>query len=166
MSQYDDADRGSAADRLIYDAREQLQAVRREFWRQRVTGTVSPRVKQELAVASLTLYDILWEHRDEQKIRNEWEESHVDQLRELLDETVAVESQTAGDSPNSKTETRPAIMSADADWLLSMSKRLDELAKDLGFGASIASSRPIYHAGKLDTEDYDEPIEDDIPKPQ
>jgi hypothetical protein len=130
------------ADRLIYDAREQLQLVRNEFWRQRVRGTVSSKMKRELAVAAIQLHDVLWEHSDENAIEDEWDGSNVDDLRTLLDKTVSVPEQTPGDSANNRTVERPAIAAVDGDWLVDVSKRLERLAKQLGFGANTRDETP------------------------
>lgn len=166
MRRQDDEPETRAAERVVYEAREHLQAVRNQYWRERVSGTASPETKRELAVAAIQLYDVLWEHHDEDVIQGEWEASGVDELREKLNEEIQVATETSGRSGGVQYETRPAILGVDGDRLVAVSKSLEKLAKGLGFSANVSASRPIYHAGKLDTEDYDEPVKDGIPKPQ
>lgn len=165
-SNRDDVSRQTAADRLINEAREHLQAVRNQFWRERVNGNVTQHTKRELAIAALQVYDVLFENRDEDVIRGEWEDSSIPQLESLLAKTVTKARPAPGDTANGDSVQVPAIMAVDADRLLAMTKDLDEIAKNLGHGATIEHQRPMYDAGKLDPEDYDEPVSEDIPKPQ
>lgn len=156
----------SPSNRMIMEAREHLQAVRNQFWRERIRGQPSPEIRRELAVAGLQLFDVLWEHREEEVVKHDWQESNVGDFISLLNETVEMQQPTPGDSQNSRTESMPALMALSADRLLQMTKDLDQLAKELGFSAEISQSRPMYDAGKLNPEDYDEPVSDDIPRPQ
>lgn len=138
----------SAADRMIYEARERLQLVRDRYWRERVQGEPSPKVRRELAIAALQLFDVLWEYRGEQVVREDWEDSSIGELHELLNETVSMPKQAAGDTTNAETVDRPAIMAVPSDELIRMTKDLDELAKELGFGANTASQLPFEDWGE------------------
>lgn len=143
----------SAANRMVYDARERLQAVRNQFWRERVQGEPSPKVRRELAIAALQLYDVLYEHREEEVVESDWNESAATRLQSLLNSTVEVPRDSPGRSSNAKTVERPAIMAIGADELLQMTKELDDLAKTLGFSANTAD-------GTTRTEITDEMIEE------
>jgi hypothetical protein len=153
MSRSDDNDGQTAADRLIYEAREHLQAVRNQFWRERIRGAPSRQVRRELAIAALQLYDVLYEHREDQVVKTDWEESAATELQQLLDETVQVRREAAGDTANGQTVARPAIMAVSPDRLLEITKELDDLAKKLGFSAATAD-------GTARTEITEEMIED------
>lgn len=128
----------SAANRMVYEAREHLQAVRNQFWRERVQGEPSPQVRRELAIAALQLYDVLYEHREDEVVKTDWGESAATKLQSLLDETVEVTQDTPGRSTNAIKVERPAIMAVSPDEMLQMTKELDDLAKTLGFSANTA----------------------------
>jgi hypothetical protein len=139
---YDDEGSDPQPKRLIYDAREQVQAVRNEYWRQSVRGYVSTTMRRELATVAIQYYDVLSEHSEEKAINGQWDDS-VETLREALGSTVEVAVQAPGDTGAVTFEERPAITQLDPDRIVQVTKQLDRIAKELGFGAQVRE--PTHH---------------------
>lgn len=148
MSDYSDERDDQRPRRIIYDIREQVQAARNEVYSELVgRGAVSLDSRRQLATATVQYWDVLREYRDERE--DEWEEAGVDQLATAIGSTVAVETAAPGDTTATQTEERPALLSVDAQQILQISKRLDELANDLGFSASVSEAG---HRTEIDEE--------------
>jgi hypothetical protein len=144
---YDETD-DQRPKRVVYDARETVQAARNEVWGELVGhGSVSPHARRQLATAAVQYWDVLKEYGDERE--DGWEEAGVDQLGELVGRTVEVAEPAPGDTSATETVKRPALLSVDPQQLIDVTKRLDELAKELGFAAAVAESG---HRTKIDDE--------------
>jgi len=137
MGHYDDEFEDSQPRRLVYMARHHMQAARNQYLSEMVQGGVSPQTKRQLATAAIQFYDVLWEHREERIVAEKWEELAVDQLKDALGSTVTVEQSVPGDTTNTRTVQRPAITQIDGQRIFEESKKLDQLAKELGFSAKI-----------------------------
>lgn len=150
---------------LIYEMRRRVQRARNHYWRDGVNGQVSQDTHLELAEAVVEYWDVLYEFRDE-SILNEGDFPDIKEVRSRLGKTTQVPQEAPGDTSNKELVEQPAVMDIPTRRLVEISKRLDDLAKQLGFGASVSEKRPIYHAGKLDPEDYDEPVKDTVARPK
>ncbi|MWG35889.1 hypothetical protein [Halomarina oriensis] len=129
--------------RIIYEAREEVQRVRNQFWRESVhLGRPRPSTKRELATVAIQFYDVLSEHSDEKAVTDEWTEA-IDVLRESLDSTTTVAVEAPGDTTAMRHVERPAITQLSANTIVSVTKQLDRCAKALGFGAQIRD--PTHH---------------------
>lgn len=137
---YDETD-DQRPKRVVYDARETVQAARNEVWGELVGhGSVSPHARRQLATAAVQYWDVLKEYGDERE--DGWEEAGVDQLGELVGQTVEVAEPADGDTSATETVERPALLSVDPQQLIDITKRLDELAKELGFAAATQDRTP------------------------
>lgn len=58
----------------------------------------------------------------------------VAEVRSVMGRTQPFEVEAPGDTSNTTTELRPAVLSISPERLIRISKRLDEVAADLGFG--------------------------------
>lgn len=124
--------------RLIYEMREQVQAVRNDYWQESCLGQVSERTRLKLAAVAVQYYDVLYEHREESVLGDDaWNNTGADRLRELLGETVEVDAPAPGDSANPQRERKPAILTIDPEAIVNVTKRLDEISKKLGFSATV-----------------------------
>ncbi len=150
--------------RLIYRAREQLQLARVNVWEEGVHGEYSVETKLTLATSVLTLWDMLFEYRDE-SVLDEGDFPDVSELRSRVGEQTTRRRESAGLGRGSVTETVPAVSEIPLGRLLTLSKELDDLCRKLGFSAEAQSKRPLY-AAKRDPEEYQEPVKDGIPRPQ
>jgi hypothetical protein len=138
-----DDDEGDAQPKtLIYDVRRHVQEVRSQFYEEQIGGSVSLQTRRQLAAAAVTYYDVLWEHRDEGAVGSRWDDAGVDWIRNALGATRTVQVATPGDTANTRTEERPALQAIDPTRVVDVTKRLDEIAKALGFTASTRDHTP------------------------
>jgi len=151
--------------RLIYERAEYVQQVRDVFWDQAVDGAVSPEIKRELAAAVVKYWDVLHEHRNE-GILAEGEFPDISGIRQRLGRQTQVVEQRSGLNRGTELQSVPAISEVGEWELLELTEQLDDVRKQLGFSAEASSTRPLFDAGKLETEDYPEPVVDGIPKPR
>lgn len=163
MSDRDDGD-DPRARRLIMEIRHRVQASRNQVWHELVNyGGVSDSSKRDLATAAVQYWDVLSEFRDDRA--DEWDEEGVDDLKTLLTEEVPVEVPSSGRSRATNTELRPAIVQVQPTALIEATKRLDKLAKSLGFSAAVKTRRDRFHIAKRDNE-YPEPYNEKVATPE
>jgi hypothetical protein len=149
-SHSDDGALSQPAGRIIYQTRQRVQEVRNQYHRERVFGSVSAETHRELATVALQYRDVLAEHAEEQVVREAWRESGVDRLEELVGETRPVEVAGAGDTRNTETVQRPAVLAVSHADIYQATKDLDRLAKELGFAASTRDKTPEEEATMSD----------------
>lgn len=138
--------------KIINDTRRHVHAARAEYFDDILKhGTVTAETRKTLIEAAMLYRSTLREHSDHSVIQDKWEESGVDQLAELLQQTRTVEKPSPGDTNNGRTEEVPAVMAVPAEQILKVTERLDEMANELGFGASTTDTTP-----------HDEPDHDDL----
>lgn len=151
--------------RMIYEVRRRVQAARNLYWADGVDSNLSNETHRELAIAALQYYDVLYEFREESVLEDDdWPD--VEPLRERVNKTVRrrEESEVFGEPPT--TNEVPAVQTLSSDHLVELTEELDDLAKTLGFGAKAASGDSELYTIKHDTEDYDEPVNENVGKPQ
>lgn len=135
--------------KLIRHAREQMQMARGDYYREKLNGSVSLHTRRELARAAVQYYDVLWEYRvRDQQIKQAWEQSNVDLIQQLSDETAQVATDTPGDSPGSATAERNALVACDPDMVVELTKELDSLANEMGFAAGMRQGRNLGKVGE------------------
>lgn len=139
MARSDEDSTGGPARRIIFRTRENVQAVRNQYHRERVNGSVSDETHRELASAALMYRDVLAEHSSEGVVADKWEDSGVDGLEALVGQTATVEVKGSGRTSNTRQETRPAVLTVPHTQIYQATKALDTLAKELGFAASARS---------------------------
>lgn len=134
--------------RLIRHAREQMQMARGDYYREKLNGSVSLQTRQQLASAAMQYYDVLWEYRvRDQQIKQSWEESNVDLIQQLNDDTTSVKVETPGDSPGNDTAERNALVACDPNLVIQLTKELDALANEMGFAAGMRQGRSLGKVG-------------------
>jgi hypothetical protein len=139
-SSYDERD-DQRPKQVVYDARESVQAARNEVWGELVgRGSVSLHARRQLATAAVQYWDVLKEYGEDRT--TEWEESGVDEIGELVGKTVQVPEPAPGDTSATDMVERPALLSVDPQRLIGVTKRLDTLAKELGFAAGTRDKTP------------------------
>jgi hypothetical protein len=151
--------------RMVYEMRERVQRARNIYWEEGVDGHRSTQTKKRLAAVTIQYWDVLFEFREE-SVLEEGDFPDISRVRSRIGETTDVPAAAGGRSRGGGTKTVPAIAELSADELLELTERLDDLANKLGFGAATASGKGDIYAIKRDPEDYSEPVNDDIPKPQ
>jgi hypothetical protein len=142
MSRADDEAASTPAKRIIFRTRERVQEVRNHYHRERVNGGVSEETHRELATVALMYRDVLAEHADEAVVRDKWRESGVDNLEALVGQTRAVDEPAPGRTANTRTVSKPAVLTVPHGEIFMATKKLDTLAKELGFAASAREKTP------------------------
>jgi hypothetical protein len=152
MSDSDDGQSQGQFYQLIVETRYRMQQARNQYWEE--LGHVSDATHRRLAVALLQYHDVLMEHSDHSEtIEEDWKESKVEQVRDLLGQTTPQAVDAPGDTQANDYVQRPAVLEVDAETLISISKDLDNIAAKLDFTASVTESTPR-------TEITDEMIEE------
>lgn len=165
MSSYSDDSDDPQPKRLIYKKKEQLQAVRDRFWEEGVEGGFSPRTKRYIATVALQFWDVLHEHRDESVLSDD-DFPDVSPIRDRLGRQTKVPVESPRRGGGKTLEDVPAVNDLNDWYLIDVTEQLDDLAKKLGFAAKAASGKGDMYAVKRDPDDYEEPVSDDIPKPE
>lgn len=168
MSSQNDDDRGRQGrvlSEIISDIRAEVISLRSQYETER--PDVRPQTEEKLRNVTVMYYNALREFRNEDVISQEWEQENGPvQLERLISETATVHQQTPGHGATSEPTELPLIKTVDLSVLVETTRVLDDIANKLGFSAAVNTRRPMYDAGKRDLEDYDEPINSDIPKPE
>jgi len=151
--------------RMIYEIRRRVQAARNQYWADGVDAEVSDRTHRELAIAALQYYDVLYEFRDESVLEeDDWPDVEV--LRERVGKTVRRRERSDVFGEGTTVREVPAVSEVPVADIVDMTENLDDLAKTLGFGAEAVSGDSELYTIKHDTEHYDDPVQENIPKPE
>lgn len=156
---------GTTAARIVFETRRELQRVRNQYWREGVYGEVSEQTHLELAEKTIEMYDVLFEYRGESVLSKE-DFPDMSELRSCIGRMTTIYSNAAGDTPNVEPQRVPAVLQIPVDRIYEKSKELDDLANQLGFSAEVKSGKGDLYAIKLNPEDYDDPVSDDVKKPE
>jgi hypothetical protein len=136
--------------RLVREARQQMQNARNHYWREKTSGSggVSWGVRELLARRAAQYYDILWEYKEgKQSVAQAWDKSDVEHIERLAKDTRTVDVPAPGDTGNTQETEKPALAAMDPEALVGLTKQLDQLANDLGFGARVESDREFGQIG-------------------
>lgn len=150
MSQQTSDDGGkSGFETLVRAAREQMQQARSQYYQDKISnGPIRHRTRVNVARAALNYYDVLWEFRDkDQQVKSAWLDSGVDKIQEWSNQDRVVDAPTAGDTSATQKRTQNALLAADPDHIISLTKQLDYFANELGFGADVDAGRPLGRIG-------------------
>jgi len=119
----------------LLEARERAREVRRQFVREwNRHGSVSDESKVTAAEVAIDYRDVLIDYREE-VATPPWDERDLDWIVELIGETVERERQRSGLGRGVKTERRPAFVDVNAIRLYQLTKKFDQIWRELGFGA-------------------------------
>ncbi len=122
--------------------------------------------KRQAARAIANYRDQLVDYRDEGVLETPWDERpvNVDIVDDLLEQTVEINDSTDWAGRNQEKSV-PAVARLDARHLIDIGKELDAIAKELGKAANVDSEGELFGV-KKDPEDYPDPEDDGITKPQ
>lgn len=116
--------------------RNQVRAIRRQYWEERVThGEISRSTRRRLAAAAISYRDALIDYRDEAALNPPWEERELDWIMQYVDQEVEINQESPGRSSANAGETVPAVLEIDHRKIYQLTKSLDHVAKELGFAA-------------------------------
>jgi len=131
--------------KIIRTAREEAAAAVRQFNRARVSGNVTLR--------ALNYYDALHDYRDEEALREPWEERGIIWLEEAASETVTVQQSLPRANGATKSVERRYLLAVDPAEIRDTIRELHDVAKELGFS-------PKAKQGTVRTEIGEELIEE------
>lgn len=120
----------------IKDIHQRVWQIRHEFWRQWVSprGDVDDAVVQELTAVALSYRDALIDYRDDPNLNPGWGDRDLDWIAKLAEETEDVVATAPGRSDAaSETRSVPKVTNADPKAIYQFTKRLDQVAHELGF---------------------------------
>jgi hypothetical protein len=134
---------------IVYEAKARAFKAREQVRREILSGqSVSYEARLQLAQAACAYRDALWDYKDKrQRVAQGWDDSDVDRIQELLNQTVQVPVSTAGDTVANSYEERPALMTADPNWLIGVTKQLDDIAANLDFIGRVHQGRELGKVG-------------------
>jgi hypothetical protein len=164
MSNYGD-DGDQQPKRLIYEMREHVQQVRNLVWDAGIDGELSVANKRRLAKAAIKYWDVLYEFRDE-SVLSEGDFPDIEPVRQRVGRKTEVPVASARRGGGEDMKPVPAVDELDDWFLIELTEDLDDLAKKLGFGASAESGTGNIYAIKRDPDSYNEPVKNDIKKPE
>lgn len=152
---------------LVHAARERMQQARNQVWSDRTDGSVSRETRRQFIVSLLAYRDVLADYRDDSALKHQdgWEGYDVDWPLDYLQQYVTVSNPSKDPRGGRDTTREPAILHVPIDDLIDVSKKLDEIAVDLGFSAETKRSRDQYHIANPDAQEHPEPVNDNVPKP-
>lgn len=139
MSERDD-ENGRAFRRIVREAKEEAYHARRMLRR----DVPDPSVETKLQVASALAdyHDVLSDYHSENSLKTPWEQRNVDWIQTVLAEETTVK-EALNRRGNAKKERRvPKAAAVEASELLDLGKRLDAIAKELGFAAAARDTTP------------------------
>jgi hypothetical protein len=131
----DDAPNLSKFINLIFEAQRQMQDARSVYWQQRANGGVSRDAERYLHASLLQYYDALRRYRQENIIRDKWEEYGIDEIEQVAFGMDLDARRQSGRGRSQSAVQRPARF--DAKTAVKFSYRLDDLSKELGFAAPV-----------------------------
>lgn len=128
--------------RLLQEIREQVILVRSQYLSERGAGQVRPSTEQALRDVTIEYYEAIREHRGESVIAQDWDESGVAQVEELLEETTTVQRDRPGHGTAVEQAEVPLIQQVDPLVLVNLTRKMDDLCKRLGFSPAVNESTP------------------------
>ena len=149
MSSRDDERSHSQPLRMIYDTRRHVEEVRFQFIDEYRDCRLTTRTKRELASAALKYWSVLHEHRNDTAIDAE-DLPDVSPSRERLGKQTRVRVPSKRLGKDKTTTYVPAIDELNPEYVIEVTRELDDLANKLGFGASTADTVPNDRASEDD----------------
>lgn len=146
---------------------EMLLSAQAEFNREFAhNGRVSETTHAEFETEMLHMHNALEHHSDHDAAGDIWEEFAMSEIPNICSRTQRVERQRVGDFGIKKTEEDTVVRRAPAEYLNKWTLGFKRVMNELGLLTSVEKESGELYAIKRDPEDYEDPITDDIEKPQ
>lgn len=140
MSDYDNDDNDRGFRRIVREAKEEAYHARRQLRRE--APEPSMQTKLQVAAALADYHDVLSDYHRENSLRTPWEERDVDWIETVFTETTEIEVPLNRRGRATKSKDVPKAAAVDSRKLYELGKRLDAIAKDLGFAAAAKDTTP------------------------
>jgi hypothetical protein len=125
-------------------ARERAREVRRQFVREwNKDGHVSDRSKIRAGEVAVDYRDVLIDYKP-QVATPPWDERELDWIMDYVGRHTTVKVDSPGVGRGTVEQSKPAITQIDARKLYELTKRLDQIWRELGFGADVDESNHLY----------------------
>jgi len=139
----DDGNSDPQPARMIHDIRRHVKQVRFQYVDELRDCRLSTQTKRELASAALKYWDVLYEHRNE-SILDDSDIPDLSPIEDRLGETVQVRVSSKRLGQKTTTKQVPAIDGLNPEFILEATRKLDDMAKKLGFAASVEEKMATY----------------------
>lgn len=128
----------------LQESRERAREVRRKFVREwNRHGSVSDAAKVQAAEVAIDYRDVLIDYR-EQVTTPEWDQRDLDWIADKVGKTVTRDVNRPGLGRGTEIVERPAFVDVDARRLYQLTKRYDQVWRELGFGADVNSRGDLF----------------------
>lgn len=151
--------------RLIQDRQERLEDVLDIFSQRAAEVDLTPQMKREIAVHIVNFHRVLSNYEDE-TVLDDGDIPDISPIRDRLGRTTTVVSERAGRDRGTQRQEVPAVDELNFWYLEGVANDLEAAAKKLGFWAEAKSGSGELYAIKLDPDEYDDPVTDNVPKPE
>lgn len=140
MGSKDETQSDAAPRRLIYNVRERAIAAVDAYEDEKLgnSGAVSEQTRKSLVVAALSYRRCLNHHRGEKALDTPWEKRNIHWIEEMAGEYVEAPASSNTANGNGSSGVKPALLEVDPERIKDVILELNEVAKELGFAASIA----------------------------
>lgn len=136
------SEQGQSFQRIILDAQKEMQETRRYYWQARAVGAPTENVVEHMQAALMSYYDALRRYRMKPNVKGDWEEHGFDRIEQVaLSDKVVLQKPPGRGKTAQKRRTPQKI---DAQNIIEMSYRLDDLSTELGFAAETKNNTPVY----------------------
>jgi hypothetical protein len=128
----------------LQQARERAREVRRRFireWNQ--TGVVAGDTKIQAAEVALDYRDLLVDYRED-VTTPPWEDRELDWIVDLVGEQIEQEVTESGLGRGAEVIQRPKFVEVDSGRLYRLTKKFDQIWRELGFGSEVSQSNALY----------------------
>jgi len=164
MASSRDGNNGSTKhEQMIIAQRQRVHEVRSRHFSEGVYGERSDAAHLQLAQVCVEYWSLLREYEGR---------SAVDELPDItpLTERLGRQTKRLAETPGLKRggswEWKPAVLDVDVEHIIRIIEELDNVANELNFSATAASGKGDLYAIKRDPEDYDEPVNENVKKPE
>ena len=154
-------------DQWLKARQEMLLSALEDFRREeRNLEEVQDETHADLETEVLSMHDALWYKRDHEQAAKTWSKFEMDAIPAYCNAKQKTVKQTTDHFGNERTETEVEIERAPPDLLKNWARAFVKMVDDLGLNTGVRKESGELYAIKRDPENYDDPVNEDIPKPE
>lgn len=144
-----DNDKDPQRRRMVNEIRRHVREVRFRFIDEYRDCRLTTQTKRDLASAAMKYWDVLHEHRNEQ-ILDDDDFPDIGPIRNRLGRRVQITTKSKRLGKSRTTKQVPAIDELNPEYIIQVTRELDDCSKKLGFAAATADSIPNDKASEDD----------------
>ncbi len=163
----DRGDRRGHNDQWLKARQEMLLSALEEFRREeRNLDDVRDETHADLETEVLSMYDALWYKRQHEQAAKTWGEFEMDAIPAYCNAREKVVKRTTGDFGMEREEIETKIDRAPPHLLKNWARAFVKMLDDLGLNTGVRKESGELYAIKRNPEEYDDPVNEEIPKPE